>query len=81
MSDDQIHGARASCVRRIGAHACFELSVAADGDPGQISNLAKRSIAIVLKQKIRHVIVGDEDVLPTVVIVVECDHAESIPGF
>ncbi len=49
--------------------------------PADVSHFAKGAIAIVVKQKIRHVIVRDENVLPAVVVVIEGHHSQAVSAF
>ena len=81
MGDDQVHAAAARCVRSISSHSCLELTVTADRHSCEIGNFSESSVAIVVKQRIGHVIVGDKNVLPAVVVVVEGDNAQSIRAF
>ena len=81
MSDDQIHASAACHVGGVRSHASFKLAISADSNTGQIPDFSKRAIAIVVKQKIRHVIVGDENVLPAIVVIIESHHAKTVPGF
>src|SRR5579862_1611646 len=81
MCDDQVQPAVSGGIRGICAHAGLELAVRTDRDTSQISHFAKRTITVVVKQEVRHVVIGDEDVLPTVVVVVEGYDAQAVPAF
>ena len=78
MSDDKIHAAIAGSFGCVGAHARFKLAIAADGDASLVSHFRERAIAIVVEEKIRHVVVGDENVLPAVVVVIKGDYAQAV---
>src|SRR5207245_2525740 len=43
-------------------------------------HFAKCPVVIVVKQRIRHVVIRDKDVLPTVVVIVERHNAKSVAG-
>src|SRR5208337_1886020 len=81
MRHDQIHATTAGRVGSVGSHAGLELPVRAHRDAGKISHLAKSSVAVVVKQIVGHVVVGDEDVLPAVVVVVERHNAQAVARF
>ena len=56
------------------------MSIPADSYPGQIGGFGEGAIPIVLEKKIRHVVVGDEDVLPAVIVVIEGDDTQAVAG-
>src|SRR5260370_35973871 len=80
MAYDEVQSPLSRGVGGVRSHAGFELSIGADGDSGQISRFAKSPIAIVVKEEVGHVVVGDENVLPAVVVVVERHHSETVPA-
>src|SRR5439155_15582882 len=49
-------------------------------DACQVTDLAKRPVTIVVKKKVGHRVVGDENVLPAVIVVVEGHHAQPVAG-
>src|SRR5580692_4011881 len=81
MRHYQVEAPATGCIGGIRAHAGFELAVDAHGYSRRISDLAKSAVAIVAEQEVRHGVVGDENVLPAVVIVVEGDYAEAVARF
>src|SRR5580692_422336 len=81
MRHYQVEAPATGCIGGIRAHAGFELAVDAHGYSRRISDLAKSAVAIVAEQEVRHGVVGDENVLPAVVIVIEGDYAEAVARF
>ena len=61
--------------------AGIEDAVAADRNACRVADFGKSSIVIVAEKKIGLMVVGDKNVLPAVVVVVEGDHAQPIPAF
>ena len=55
------------------------MPVLAVGHGGGQSDILERPVAAVAIEEVRHRIVGDEDVHPTVIVEVEADHAEAVP--
>ena len=80
MRDNDIHVAVAGYVGRICSHPGFKLAIAADCNPGDVTHFAKRPITVVVEQRVGHMVIGDEDVLPSVVVIIEGDNAESVAG-
>src|SRR5439155_1329299 len=66
-------------VGGVRSHTRFELPIDADRHTRRVSYLSKRAIAIVMEQIIRHVVVGDKNVLPPVVVIVKGDHTQPVP--
>ncbi len=75
---DQVHAAAAGGVRGVRPHAGLEQTVCADRDAGSVSYFAESAVAVVVKQKIRHMVIGNEDVLPAVIVIIKSDHAQAI---
>ena len=80
MSDNNIHAAVTGDVGRVCTHTGFKLAIAADCDASQIAYFAKCPVTIVVEQRVRHVIIGNKDVLPAIIVVIEGDDAESVAG-
>src|SRR5436309_2141679 len=78
MRDKQILPIGAGDVRGIHSHSGLRLTVAADRDSQSVSNFAKRAVALVAKEVVWHAVVGDKDVLPAIVVVVEGNHTQSV---
>ncbi len=80
MTHEEIHPAASGGIGRIHTHARFCQAVAADGGPGKVADFPKGPVSLVLKKVVRHSVVGNEDVLPSVEIVVEGDDAQAVRG-
>ena len=78
VGDDQIQPPVAVVVAGIDAHAGARLAVGADGDAGGQPRFREPQVAGVVEQKVRHRVVGDEHVRPSVVVVVGDDDAEAV---
>src|ERR1019366_8908138 len=77
MPDDQVHASLAGGVGRVRSHAGFGNAIFAYGYAGFVGHLGEGAVAVVVEQRVRQRIVGDEDVLPAVVVVVERDDGET----
>src|SRR5262249_31980245 len=80
VRDNNIRPAVAINVGGVSSHARFGLAVFADGDAGLESHFAEATVVIVAEKEIRVSVVGDEDVLPAVVVEVECNYAQTAAG-
>ena len=80
VRDHQIEAAVAIVVAEVGAHAGPGFAVAGDRDAGQQADFAKDATALVVIQEVRHQIVGDEQVRPSVVVVVAEHDPQTFPG-
>src|SRR5262245_42430239 len=80
VRDKNVRPAVAINVSGVGSHTRFGLAVFADGDAGLEGHLAEATVVIVAEEEIRVRVVGDEDVLPAVVVEVECNYAQTAAG-
>jgi hypothetical protein len=78
MPDNEIESPVSGGIGGVGAHSSLELAIRADGHACNVSHLTKRAVAIIVKQEIGHVVVSDEDVLPTVVVVIKSYDAQTV---
>ena len=78
MADNQVQPAVSTHVGGIGSHTRLELAIAPYGDARGVADLCKCTVPAVVKQRIGHGIVGYENVLPPVVMVVERHHAQAV---
>src|SRR5579872_4657383 len=78
MGDNEPESSIVSNVAGIDSHPRLKLAIQTNGHASFISDFAKRAVTIVAKQEIRHVIVGDENILPPVIVVVEGDYAKPV---
>src|SRR5215510_4255172 len=80
VRDKNVRPAVAINVGGVGSHARFGLAVFADGDAGLEGYFAEATVVIVAEEEIRVGVIGDEDVLPAVVVEVECNYAQAAAG-
>src|SRR6266542_4010266 len=80
VRDKNVRPAVAINVGGVSSHARFGLAVFADGDAGLESHFAEATVVIVTEKEIRVRVVSDEDVLPAVVVEVECNYAQTAAG-
>src|SRR5579884_1035208 len=81
MRHHNIQPAVAGGICRVGSHARFRGAVGADSDPGEITDLLKRSVMLVMEKEVGHGVIGDEDVLPAVLVVIKRHHTQTVAGF
>src|SRR5579859_1103170 len=79
VSDNKVLPSRTRGIRRVRPHARLGAAVAAHGDSGKVANLAKRPVTIIVEKKVGHGVVGNKNVLPTIVVIIECHHPEPVP--
>src|SRR5579859_2804503 len=79
VSDNKVLPSRARGIRRVRPHARLGAALAAHGNSGKVAYLAKCPVSIIVEKKVGHGIVGNKNVLPTVVVIIECDHPEPVP--
>src|SRR5262249_22848880 len=75
VRDKNVQPAITINVGGVSSHTRFGLAVFADGDAGLEGHFAEAAVVIVAEKEIRVRVVGDEDVLPAVVVEVECNYA------
>src|SRR5579859_6300997 len=79
VSDNKVLPSRARGIRGVRPHARLGAALAAHGNSGKVAHLAKRPVTIIVEKKVGHGVVGNKNVLPTVVVIIECDHPEPVP--
>ena len=66
-------------IAKIDAHARDPLAIVSQRDPRLQSALGEGAIAVVVKQKLLHAVIGHEDIGKPIAIVVGEGHAERFP--
>src|SRR6185369_4274809 len=56
-------------------------SVATHRYPGDVSDFLECAVMFIAKQRVRHRIIGDEDVLPAVPVEIKGDHSQPVARF
>src|SRR5581483_4923211 len=78
MSDGDIQPRTPGSIGGVGAHSRFGKTVVAHGDSGEVCKLGERTVEVVVEEGIGHRVVGNENVLPTIVVIVERDYAQAV---
>src|SRR5438093_522896 len=79
MGHENVHPSSSPGVGRVGSHSRFAPSGFANSHARSESNLPKGPVALVLKQKVGHGIIRDENVLPPVLVEIQGDNPKAVP--
>ncbi len=79
VRDHDVEPAVGIVVAGVDTHSGTGFTVCRERDTGCETDLGELPLAVVVKQEVRHRIVGDEDVRPTVVVVVGDDDPQPVP--
>src|SRR5882672_1009611 len=80
VSDKNVRPAVSINIGGVGSHPRFGLAVFADGDAGLEGHFAEAPVTIVTEEEVRVGVVGDEDILPAVVVEVKSNNAQTAAG-
>src|SRR5262245_34957381 len=73
MSDQNVRPAVSIDIGGVDSHARLRLAVFAHGDAGLKRLLAEATVMRVMKEEVRISVVGDENILPSIMVEVECN--------
>src|SRR5499426_1666756 len=80
VRDENVQPAVSVNIGGVSSHSRLGLAVFADGDAALKRYFAEAPVVIVTEEKVRVGVIGDEDVLPAVVVEVKCDNAQTAAG-
>src|SRR5579883_2192035 len=80
VSDDQALMAGQVIVDGIDAHAGTSFTGIAEGNAGAECLISKRSVVVIVVKLVRLRVVGDEEVQPAVVVIIEQSHPQRFAG-
>ena len=78
IGHDEIETAVSVVVGELGAHTGARLAVAAHRDTRRQRHFAEAPLPLVVKQKVRHRIVGDEHIRQPVIVVIADGDAKTV---
>src|ERR1700722_2016375 len=81
IGDDDVRLTVVVIVTKINAHAGIHAAIVGESYTRVLRSLGKRSIPIVMEQKLFHSVIGDKDILKTIAVIVVEGDAQGPPLF